>query len=74
MTKTIKEILKKIKEIDNNTYSTHIAFCLDCFSSPNDDCYYNEHLILYRTVDCCDFHTAIEIIEWLIKRGYLKHE
>ena len=70
--RSIKEILEKLKEKDKEEGYLVNSFCLDCADDPSDECSDNEHTILYRTTDECEFCTAITVIEWLIKNNYVK--
>jgi len=69
----ISEIIGKLKKVDESDIPPY-SFCLDCLNYPSDDCYWNDHYIIWRTADCCELHTAIEVIEWLRDKGYLKDE
>jgi hypothetical protein len=69
----IERIINKLKELDKMDV-TPLTFCLDCEKQAIFKCIENNHFILHKTTDCCEFCDFISIINWLREKGYLKHE
>jgi len=71
-----EEVLNKLKEIEKSYQTIYgpIDFCLDCMDYAKHSCYSNNHLVLYMTVDCDDVYLAIQLFEWLQKKGFIKNE
>ena len=69
----IERIINKLKELDKMDVFP-LTFCLDCEKQANSECIENNHFILYKTTDCCDFCEFIGIINWLREKSYFKYE